>query len=96
MEMKLYKVPFLNDYTDYRGNFLKSTVSGQIAYLAGSGKMSLLNTEVGDAVQCLFDIIADRPIKAAPVSMTIDNFANIQDRMVSISAVERLAKALRY
>ena len=92
--MKLYKVPFLNDYPDFRGNFIESTESKQLAYLSGAGKMSLLNTEVGNAVKCLFEIIGNRP--ARPVAtMGIDHFANIQDRMVSVSAIERMMKALK-
>ena len=92
--MKLYKVPMLNDYPDFRGNFITSTVSKQVAYLAGNGGFYLLNTEVGDAIRCLFDIIADRPAKPIP-TIGIDHFSSIQDRMVSVSAVERLAKVFK-
>ena len=92
--MKLYKVPYINDYPDFRGNFLKSTVTNQIAFLKGNGRFDLLSEDTGAAVLCLFEIIADRPAK--PVStMGIDHFASIQDRMVSVSAVERLVKAIR-
>jgi hypothetical protein len=78
--MKLYKVPFINDYPDFRGNFIVSTVSKQVAYLSGSGKISLLNEEVGGAVQCLFDIIAERP------ALSIEAY---------VTSIERLVKAIR-
>jgi len=83
--MKLYKVPMLNDYPDFRGNFLHSTTTNQLAYLSGSGSLSLLNAEVGQAVKCLFDIIAERPAIPKP-TMSVEAY---------VSSVERLAKALR-
>ena len=83
--MKLYKVPFINDYPDFRGNFIVSTVSKQVAYLSGSGKISLLNEEVGGAVQCLFDIIAERPALSKP-TVSIDAY---------VTSIERLVKAIR-
>jgi hypothetical protein len=55
-------------------------VSKQVAYLSGSGKISLLNEEVGGAVQCLFDIIAERP------ALSIEAY---------VTSIERLVKAIR-
>ena len=53
--MKLNRVPILNDYPEYRGSFIQSTASNDMAFLDGTGKMFLLNRAVSGAILCLFD-----------------------------------------
>jgi len=83
--MKLYRVPMLNDYPEFRGNFLKSTTTRDLAYLSGKGKLHLINQEVQDAIVCLFDRVADKPAISRP-TVPIEAY---------VTSIERLAKAIR-
>lgn len=91
--MKIYRVPHLNDYEEYRGNFIHATSNDVVAFLDRYGKMMLLNAKVQEAVLSLFDELRHRPPEQpAPRTVVgVDHF----DRVVSVSAVERLAKAFR-
>jgi hypothetical protein len=58
--MKLHQVPILNDYPEYRGNFIQSKASCDMAFLDPNGKMILLNRAVAGAVLCMFDEMSRR------------------------------------
>jgi hypothetical protein len=83
--MKLFKVPMLNDYPDFRGNFIRSTTTNDMAFLDGNGKMFLLNAKVQEAILSLFDQAKDHPSIARP-TVSIEAY---------VTSIERLAKALR-
>lgn len=78
--MKLYRVPMLNDYPDYRGNFIQSTMTNDMAFLNPNGKLILIHKEVQAGILCLFDGIKGiQPV--TPRDISLDRFIIYAERI---------------
>jgi len=100
--MRLYRVPMLNDYPEFRGQFLFSTMSSELAFLDAKGHIHLFKSEIQGAILAAF---MEREVRPAPerehefLPRINEPTPAVVRTMVPIeayvSSIERLARAIR-
>jgi len=98
--MRLYRVPMLNDYPEFRGQFLFSTMTSTLAFLDAKGHLHLFNSEIEGAILAA---LMEREVQPAaarePEFMPKINPppppAQVGTIEAYVASIERLARAIR-